>query len=64
MTQSDDTTQQDPQSEGQDPSGQVPARDDRRGDVKPSDNPRPSSPEPDADAVREGEEKLERVKPY
>jgi hypothetical protein len=38
--------------------------DDRRGDVKPTDNPVPSSPEPEEDAVRAGEEKLERVKPY
>jgi hypothetical protein len=59
MTQSDDT-QQDRSPEDQN----QPARDDRRGSVNPADNPRPSSPEADADAVREGEEKLERVKPY
>jgi hypothetical protein len=58
MTQRDETTQ-DPQP-GQNPAG----GDDRRGDVNPADNPRPSSPEPEADAVREGEEKLDRVKPY
>lgn len=40
------------------------AGDDRRSEVKPTDNPVPSSPEPDADAVREGQEKLDRVKPY
>jgi hypothetical protein len=38
--------------------------DDRRGSVKPTDNPVPSSPEADEQAVREGAEKLERVKPY
>jgi hypothetical protein len=38
--------------------------DDRRGEVKPTDNPVPSSPEADEEAVRQGEEKLERVKPY
>jgi hypothetical protein len=38
--------------------------DDRRQPVDPADNPAPSSPEPDADAVRAGEETLERVKPY
>jgi hypothetical protein len=60
MTQRDDTTQQNQHPQGHDPA----APDDRRGDVNPADNPRPSSPEPDADSVREGEEKLERVKPY
>jgi hypothetical protein len=59
MTERDDTPQQEQQSET--PS---PARDDRRGEVKPTDNPRPSSPDVEADAVREGEEKLERLKPY
>lgn len=62
MTQRDDTPQQDQQSEDQSV-GQT-KRDDRRGTVNPSDNPRPSSPEAEADAVREGEEKLDRVKPY
>jgi len=38
--------------------------DDRRSEVKPTDNPVPNSPEPEEDAVREGEEKLSRVKPY
>ena len=38
--------------------------DDRRGEVQPSENPAPRSPEPDPDAVREGEEKLGYVKPY
>ncbi len=38
--------------------------DDRRGDVNPADNPAPSSPEPDPEVVRRGEENLERVKPY
>lgn len=60
MTERDDSTQQDqpPQS--------PPARggDDRRSEVKPTDNPAPRSPEAEADTVREGEEKLGRVKPY
>ena len=38
--------------------------DDRRGDVNPADNPAPHSPEPDEQALREGEESLRRVKPY
>lgn len=43
-----------------------PARgeDDRRGTVDPAQNPAPSSPAPDEEAVRAGEEALERVKPY
>lgn len=36
-------------------------RDDRRGTVNPADNPAPSSPEPDKDALRKGEENLDRV---
>ncbi|HLY48003.1 MAG TPA: hypothetical protein VKR21_02305 [Solirubrobacteraceae bacterium] len=46
------------------PSSERPTADDRRGSVKPTDNPVPSSPAADEQAVREGEEKLERVKPY
>lgn len=61
MTQRDEATQQDQQSETQSDRA---AGDDRRSAVNPADNPRPSSPEADADAVREGEEKLDRVKPY
>jgi hypothetical protein len=38
--------------------------DDRRAVVKPADHPVPTSPEPEEDAVREGQEKLARVKPY
>ena len=38
--------------------------DDRRRPVSPNDNPVPSSPEPEHEAVRAGEEKLERVKAY
>ncbi len=38
--------------------------DDRRSDVNPADNPAPSSPEPDRDAIRDGEERLDSVKPY
>ena len=36
-------------------------QDDRRQRVDPSQNPAPSSPEPDKDALRKGEETLERV---
>jgi hypothetical protein len=39
-------------------------RDDRRGSVKPGEDPAPVSPAPDRDAIRKGEELLERVKPY
>jgi hypothetical protein len=38
--------------------------DDRRGTVRPGDDPAPVSPPPDEDAVRKGEDILERVKPY
>jgi hypothetical protein len=38
--------------------------DDRREPVNPAQNPAPSSPEPDREALRRGEEILERVKPY
>jgi hypothetical protein len=38
--------------------------DDRRGTVRPGDDPAPVSPAPDEDAVRKGEDVLERVKPY
>jgi hypothetical protein len=38
--------------------------DDRRSTVRPSDDPAPVSPTPDADAIRKGEEVLERIKPY
>lgn len=61
MTQRDETTQQDQQSETQ---SKPATPDDRRSAVNPADNPRPSSPEAEADAVREAEEKLDRVKPY
>jgi hypothetical protein len=61
MSQTDDVnTQEQPQ----DQTHGAHKTDDRRSEVKPTDNPVPSSPEPDADAVREGEEKLGRVKPY
>ena len=60
MTERDEGTQQDLQPESS------PARggDDRRREVKPTDNPAPRSPEPEANSVREGEETLSRVKPY
>lgn len=56
MTERDEATQDDQSTHR--------TTDDRRGDVKPTDNPVPSSPQADEEAVREGEEKLERVKPY
>jgi hypothetical protein len=36
-------------------------QDDRRTDVNPADDPAPRSPVADAEAVRKGEENLERV---
>ena len=38
--------------------------DNRREAVDPAQNPAPTSPEPDQEALRKGEETLERVKPY
>jgi len=38
--------------------------DDRTGEVNPAENPAPQSPEADEDAVRKGEEILDRIKPY
>jgi hypothetical protein len=38
--------------------------DERRAAVNPAQNPAPSSPEPDREALRKGEETLERVKAY
>jgi hypothetical protein len=38
--------------------------DDRRTAVRPRDDPAPVSPLPDAEAIRKGEDILERVKPY
>jgi hypothetical protein len=37
------------------------AKDDRRATVNPVENPVPSSPEPDSEAVRKGRETLDRV---
>jgi hypothetical protein len=39
-------------------------RDERREAVNPADNPAPVSPAADQEAIRKGEETLERVKPY
>jgi hypothetical protein len=36
-------------------------KDDRRGDVNPADNPMPSSPQADPEAVRRGQENLDSV---
>lgn len=38
--------------------------DDRRSERNPAENPAPTSPEPEREALRAGEEKLDRVKPY
>ena len=38
--------------------------DERREAVNPAQNPAPSSPEPDREALRHGVEILDRVKPY
>jgi hypothetical protein len=38
--------------------------DDRRGTVRPGDDPAPVSPPVDEEAVRKGEDVLARVKPY
>jgi len=62
MSKRDEIIQSDPEFE--DPGSNRRAKDDRRGEVKPTDNPVPSSPEAEPEAVREGEEKLDRVKPY
>jgi hypothetical protein len=61
MTKTDDLNRQ---NKSQDQTDSPRKTDDRRSEVRPTDNPVPSSPAPDADAVREGEEKLERIKPY
>ncbi len=47
----------------QTPDNNTPARgqDDRRSDTDPAQNPAPRSPAPDEDAVRKGQENLERV---
>jgi hypothetical protein len=37
------------------------AKDGRRGTVNPAENPVPSSPEPDPEAVRKGRENLDSV---
>jgi hypothetical protein len=39
-------------------------QDDRTADVNPAENPAPQSPEADEEAIRKGEEILDRVKPY
>jgi hypothetical protein len=59
MTERDET----PQQHGAETAGGR-RIDDRRREVKPTDHPVPSSPEAEHEAVREGEEKLGRVKPY
>jgi hypothetical protein len=62
MNNRDEFSQQDLESEDQTSSPRN--GDDRRGDVKPTDNPVPRSPEAEEDSVRAGKEKLDRVKPY
>ena len=64
MTNSENTpdTQKTP-TEGS-PGVGDPHADDRRNTVDPAQSPVPSSPPADEEAVRAGEEILERVKPY
>jgi hypothetical protein len=45
-------------------SGPARGADERRETVNPAENPAPRSPEPDHEAVKKGEETLERIKPY
>ncbi len=52
------------QTEGRKKGAADPRADDRRSPVNPTQNPMPSSPVADEEAVRKGEETLERVKPY
>lgn len=62
MSESDQTIQH---RDDQSPRGATdPRKDDRRSEVSPTDRPVPQSPEADEESVREGQEKLERVKPY
>ncbi len=64
------TSERNPRSDGADldHSSAGPAarrgEDDRKGRVNPAENPAPSSPAPDEEAVRKGEQNLDRVKPY
>lgn len=62
MTERDTTTQQDTDRHLRPAANR--GKDDRRSEVKPNDHPVPSSPEAEEDSVREGREKLDRVKPY
>ncbi len=57
------SSQEDPQESIGDGAGSR-GTDERREPVDPTHNPAPRSPEPDADAVKKGQETLERVKPY
>lgn len=59
MTDADETTSDD-RREREDP-GAGDARDDRRRAVNPAESPVPQSPAPDEQAVRDGEEKLDRL---
>ena len=62
MSQTDDVTQ--PDLEIDDETAPTRRIDDRRSEVKPTDNPVPSSPEPEPSAVKDGQDKLDRVKAY
>lgn len=57
-------TEKDPRESKQERKQTARGADDRRNDVNPAENPAPSSPEPDDEAVRAGKEVLGRVKPY
>jgi hypothetical protein len=59
-----ETEQQDPDRTSTQGAGPHRGEDDRRQPVNPADSPAPRSPAPDDRAVREGEEVLDRVKPY
>ena len=62
MNERDSSRQQQPDAKTENTPGR--RRDDRRQEVKPTDKAVPRSPEPEHEAVRAGEEKLERVKAY
>jgi hypothetical protein len=62
MSEIDQTTEEERESTAQS-AGQR-GSDDRRSPVNPADNPAPISPALDEEAVRKGEDVLERVKPY
>jgi hypothetical protein len=62
MTKTDQSIKHDRDAQFQTSGGR--GNDDRRRAVDPTDRPVPTSPEPEEDAVKNGQEKLDRVKPY